>query len=243
MNREEQIANELLHNLNEGKVIFEPNGFSKSPDFSLNEKIGIEVRRLNKQINCGDEIHPIEEAKYPFLRKFDRLLLDIENSDLEFSIGVNISFKRPIILDKKLVKKIKDSIRNSTLNGAFGIPTFVNENIKYELIKGNGRSNTTYFRYITHDLDQGGTVQDSRYLALQVAIQEKESKMRAFKNDYSEIWLILVDEIFSRVDYTFKQDLQRFEEIKSSFNRIIVISGRDRKSWIDIYPWNEYKNN
>jgi hypothetical protein len=243
MNREEQIASEFLHNLNEGKVIFEPNGFSKSPDFSLNARIGIEVRRLNKQVNLGDEIHPIEEARYPFLRKFDKLLSDLDNPDLEFSIGVYISFKRPIVLGNMLVKKIKESIRNSTLSEEFGLPILVNENIKYKLIKGNGRSDTTYFRYITKDMDQGGNVQDSRILALQVAIHEKESKMRAVKNDYSEIWLILIDEIFSCVDYTFKQDLQRYEEIKSSFNRIIVISARDRKSWIDIYPWNEYKNN
>jgi hypothetical protein len=92
------------------------------------------------------------------------------------------------------------------------------------------------------DRDSGGIVQIARYDALKIAIVEKSRKLKDIKPIYKELWLILVDNIFSRVDYTTKQDLEREPEIFSIFDRIILISNRDTTKWIDLYPWKIKKN-
>jgi len=58
VNNDEKIANAYLKSLGFQKLEFEPNG-NIPPDFSLNEKIGIEVRRLNKYFN-GEPLEKIE---------------------------------------------------------------------------------------------------------------------------------------------------------------------------------------
>ena len=50
MNKDEKIANTYLKSLGFQKLEFEPNG-NIPPDFTINKKIGVEVRRLNKYFN------------------------------------------------------------------------------------------------------------------------------------------------------------------------------------------------
>jgi hypothetical protein len=120
-------------------------------------------------------------------------------------------------------------------NEIFKVDVDFNNQITYSLYKGNGRSEQTYELRVEHDLDAGGNVQDARYEALQIAINEKTEKLKHLKYEYSEFWLILVDDIFSRVDETVKIDLQRFPVIKSDFKKIILISKSNPSNWIDLY--------
>jgi hypothetical protein len=237
MKTEERITYDFLSTLGYKNIIYEPLGRSKPPDFSIEGKIGIEVRRLNKYIKINGEYEPIEKFEFEFVPKFRNAIKELENQNLPFSIGINLNYKRPFEVTKQLLKDLKNSIIDSTISENYGINIFFNEKITYMLFKGNGRSDQTYKLIGIMDRDRGGVVQDSRSNALQICIDEKSSKLKSLEDKFNELWLVLVDNIFSRVDYTTKQDLQRIPEIRSIFKRIIMISFKDSTNWIDLYPW------
>ena len=60
--------------------------------------------------------------------------------------------------------------------------------------------------------------------------------MEPLKENYEELILILVDDIFSRVDKS-SVALSRYPKIKSIFDRIILISKRNPTNWVTIFPW------
>jgi hypothetical protein len=237
MNRDEQIAYNFLIEQGFDSVNYEPNGESTPPDFLIDKNIGVEVRRMNKHIVLNDNKVPIEKTEFEFVPRFRKALKELENTKLKYSIAVTLRYQRPIKVSKELMENIKDSIKATTEKELFGQEIKFSPQIKYELYKGNGKSDETYNLIIISDRDRGGIVQDARYEALKLCIEEKTNKLKSLRNSYDELWLILVDDIFSRVDYTTKQDFQRFPEIKTIFNRVVLISKRDNSKWIDIYPW------
>jgi len=237
MKPEEKIAEKYLIDLGYKTIDFEPRGKSTAPDFRIDGNIGIEVRRLNKHITLNGVKEPIEKLEYQFIPRLKKLLRELDNPDLPFSIGMTIRYKRPIKLSNRLISDLKDSILNSTQDEIYGTEINFNNQIAYELYKGHGKSDQTYKLIIQGDRDKGGIVQDARYEATKICIEEKSNKLNYLVDIYSELWLILIDDIFSRVDYTTKQDFKRFTEIKSIFKRVIIISKHDYSKWIDLYPW------
>ncbi|MCK9401648.1 MAG: hypothetical protein M0Q51_16890 [Bacteroidales bacterium] len=235
MKQDEKLAYRYLESQGYKSIEFEPNGISTPPDFLIENNIAIEVRRMNKHIKN----RPIEEIECGFVHRFEKLLQELDNPSLPYSIAVALRYKRPIKLSKDLFESLKQSISSSTVNELFGQEILFNTQISYELYKGKGRAEDTYRLCSISDKDKGGIVQDARYEALKICIEDKTQKLQKLKNNYKELWLILVDDIFSRVDNTTQQDFQRFPEIKSIFKRIIIISKSDESKWIDIYPWGQ----
>jgi len=234
VNQEEKIAERFLIDQGYKSIEFEPLGNSKPPDFLINGDIAIEVRRLNKHVNTTDKIEPIENLEFEFVPKFKNLLRELEQPDLPYSIGVTLQYRRPLKMSKQLLTELKKSITVTSQSKRFGVDVKFNDQITYILFKANGRSDQTYKLIIESDLDKGGIIQDARYDALKISIPEKIEKLKNIRNLYSEFWLILIDDIFSRVDESTKWDLQRYPKIESDFSRIIMISKSDPSQWVDI---------
>jgi len=64
MRREESRAEAYLHSLNLGYVVFEPRG-NVTPDFLVDGRIAVEVRRLNQSYVHQGELRGIEEDSIP----------------------------------------------------------------------------------------------------------------------------------------------------------------------------------
>ena len=235
MKQEEKHVEQFLKEHGFKTIDFEPLGESKAPDFRIDGNIAVEVRRLNKHVAVNNTLQPIEDLEYKFVPKFRKLLDSMDDPDLDYSIAVTLKYKRPIKLSKDLLKGIKNSILKSTKLEVFGVEIEYNNQIKYELYKGNGKTEKTYNLIIWNDYDKGGIVQDARYEAARICINEKTEKLIDLKEKFSALWLILVDDIFSHVDYATKQDFERFPQIESIFDRIIIVSKINSKNWIELY--------
>lgn len=159
----------------------------------------------------------------------------MDAAKLEYSIGVSLRFRRPINLKKELFKDIKESIIKSTQQKRFGVEIKYNSQIQYRLIKANGKSNNAFELIAVSDLDKDGLVHEARYDATKICLKEKTEKLIDIKDKFSALWLILVDDIFTRVDYTTKQDFKGSSRIESIFERVIIISKINYKNWIDLY--------
>ena len=238
MNSEERIVKKFLVEQGFKSIDFEPNGEKTAPDFSVDGNVAIEVRRLNKQVTNINQAKPIENFEYKLVPKFKNLLNDLNNPELEYSIGVILTYKRPLTVTKKLIAELKKSIIEHSNDEVFKEDIHFNEKITYSLWKANGRTEKTYELVGQHDLDKGGVVQDDRYVSLKIAIAEKSEKLSSLQNSYAELWLILVDDIFSRVDKS-SVALSRYPKIDSIFDKIILISKRDPRNWVYIHPWSD----
>ncbi len=237
MNPEEQIAYNFLVKQGFTDIVFEPQGDSLPPDFSAGDHIGIEVRRLNKQVEVNGKVEPIEKAQFSFIPYFESVLKEMDEPDNPFSFALSVRYKRPLKGNKVLKDQLKKIIKVNILNENYYSDIEINEKLVIAIYPCKTRLDTTYFIGSRMDFDQGGAVQPARFQALKLSIAEKDAKCSHLHNIYKELWLILVDTIFSRVDQTYLQDLAWIPEIQSSFSRIIVISKLISDSWVDLYPW------
>src|SRR5215471_10027052 len=74
MNKDESIAETFLKSLGLGTVTYEPDG-NIPPDFLLDNRIAVEVRRLNENLNVGGQIQGLESEDIS-LGKVIRAALD-----------------------------------------------------------------------------------------------------------------------------------------------------------------------
>ena len=78
MNREEKIAKVYLKSLGFKNVVFEPDG-NIPPDFSIDGRIAVEVRRLNQNFFTKDEAQGLKEARIPLFRLLQSSLSEFDS--------------------------------------------------------------------------------------------------------------------------------------------------------------------
>ena len=96
MKLEEEFVERYLKAQGYKSIVFEPLGKSKPPDFEIFDNIGIEVRRLNKHISINGKSQPVEDLKFVLIPKFEKILRDLDNPELPYSIGHTLNYNRPM---------------------------------------------------------------------------------------------------------------------------------------------------
>ena len=76
-------------------IVFEPDG-NIPPDFSIEGKIAVEVRRLNQNFFAGDEVSGLEEDRIPLFKLLEESLKKFNSQYIGNSYWISIRFGRPI---------------------------------------------------------------------------------------------------------------------------------------------------
>jgi len=69
------------------------------PRLPNDNKIAIEVRRLNQNFKPGDRNSGLENIQFPLMHKIQNLLSEIKPSAFEKSYFISYTFRRPINLN------------------------------------------------------------------------------------------------------------------------------------------------
>ena len=227
---EEQIAEKFMESIGFKNLNFEPNNKDTFPDFTINTNHSVEVRRLNKNISEKG----IETIRHPFLDKLETELNKTYN-EFDFSIKLSIQFQFYSKRDKHYMKKLISNIIKNIENELFETGIIYDEQVKYTLRKDEKQSS---FLQITTYNDRNNSNEDlvkTIYDSLVFSIKEKEGKKDNSKNKYITNWLILVNDISSRMGKELERDLKmRFDKISSSFDRIIIFSKIDFNEYWDV---------
>ena len=88
MNQSERLIGEYLAHAGYSDVVYEPDG-KHPPDFLVDGRIAVEVRRLNQNVHTGGEIRGVEEMAVPLNRLVRKVLASI--SVLLFLAGIIVS--------------------------------------------------------------------------------------------------------------------------------------------------------
>lgn len=224
MKREEKIVNHYLESCGFKKIKYEPDG-KVPPDFVINDKIAIEVRRLNENYFKDGRIigHQEESIRlWDFLTNF---LDEYRNENLRMSYWLSIEFGRPIpklSVFKKLLKiKLDDYFNNTEKEEIIEItPT-----VKFHIYPKKEEINPNIHLVASLDENSGGAVLKISLSNINHCIQEKTDKIEEFRKNYSEWWLILVDKLIYGLSKSSETDIIKEQIILPEvWKKLIIIT-------------------
>jgi hypothetical protein len=237
MNATERIAENYLQHVGHELVEFEPDG-NVTPDFLLNKRIAVEVRRLNQ--NHEDDsgnTRGLEETAIPLVQKFERLLKSLGPSTNGETWFAAIDFSRPMESWSTLRPKLEAVLSEFRLDASRKQRTVqVSESVELDLIRASKDHGCTFILGGYSDGDSGGWVMSEVESNLRICIADKEKKVAMHRHKYPEWWLLLVDYI----DYGMEEeDRIVFREsvmpnIKHSFDKIIFVNPLDYRDGFEV---------
>ena len=210
MNKEEKIVHEYLKSKGFKLIKPEPDG-NVPPDFSINGKIAVEVRRLNenyfvdgKAIGHYEEYHKL----WDFMTHF---LSDYKNENLQTSYGLSFGYERPIPKFAELKKILKTEL-DSFIKHPFSNEIIeITPSLTIRLYPKQTGGNNSIHLAASHDDNGGGAVLQIYISNIKYCIEEKANKIEEFRNNYSEWWLILVDRLIYTT--TISNDIERIKKL------------------------------
>lgn len=228
MDRSEQLAKQYLHHLGFNSVIYEPDG-KVPPDFLVDHRIAVEVRRLNQNEITSSGHRGLEETEIPLLMKMKRLLASLGSSDTGVSWFVSYDFSRPLLPWKELQSRIRRELTLFRQSQPCGprASIAIGDTFEIDLMRA-GRCYPKFFLLGGHsDGDSGGWVLHELQKNLQICIDEKTEKIVRVREKYKEWWLVLIDYINYGVD---ERTPGRQLTIKSNWDKVLLINPQDPRT-------------
>jgi len=233
---DEQIAADFLRRRVHPNVEFEPLGRDTNPDFLVDTRIAVEVRRLNQNFRSDDgEIEGLEKQWLGLSNwtKLSKIVTSFPAPLNGQSWFLSIYFRRPIdwkLLLPKIRRALKDFI-NQPARSAYNISLSPNFRISLHPAE---RVLETFFRYgMAVDYDRGGWVVAEVLKNIHLCIDEKARVID--RHIYKEWWLLLIDRTGLGFDKNDYGSLREATSFGCTFDRVLLFnpySGND----FEIYP-------
>lgn len=225
-NREKQLIIDCLKGQGFNNIRYEPDG-NVPPDILLNDKIAIEVRRLNQNQIIGNRLRGLEEDEHALNGSLTRIMKKVSDKEFERSAYVAWSFSRPLT-EWKIIKKSVSHILEIHKPFIEEQRKYeVDENFKLHIFPSTHKKQFQYEFGMSSDSDSGCLVVDCIYENLKLIIAEKERKIQNYKYKYSEWWLAVIDTIGYGLTNLDQEQFHSRPRIESQFDRILLVSPLD----------------
>ena len=233
MDRSEQIVSEYLLHRGFRDVVYEPDG-NTTPDFLIDGRIAVEVRRLNQNEDTPNGHRGLENITIPLQAKIGALLKTLGPSNGE-SWYVMYRLRRPLPAWKHLATSLRSELlefRNNTDRHQLTrtiAPTF-----HITLIKA-GKSYPDFFVPGGYaDSDSGGFVLAELNRNIRICVMEKTKKVACARTKYPEWWLILVDHIGYGNDERNHEEVHQLFQFEHSWDKIVLVNPLDATQGYEI---------
>ena len=234
MNREEKITEDYLKSLGYKDVVFEPDG-NIPPDFLIDGRIAVEVRRLNQHFFTEDEVKGLEEGRIPLFNLLQSSFGEFDTQYKDRSYWVSIIFNRPI----KCAKIVKKAIRKSLtdfLGKPAPLPCKVNVTEgMYFCVYPSKPVEGIIFRFAGGiDRESGGFVLSEFKKNFDHCMKEKSEKINDYYAKYDSWWLVFVDQVAYGFDEGEKKEIKSMVSVNSCWNKIIVLNSLNGNNILEI---------
>ena len=233
MDTTEQIAYSHLVSLGYDRIVYEPDG-NVPPDFVINNRIAVEVRRLNQNEREREYPRGLEEVEMPLLGKLQKLLAS-------FGIATAVAwwvffrFKRPVPSWKRIEGDVRDFFRSLEERPPEGKASkWIGYNFQVEVWPKATPKDYVFELAGFDDLDHGGFVIPEVERNLRLCIEEKTTKVAAYRQKYPEWWLILIDHVAYGMTEFNRNMFRENTKITHNWDRIILVSPLDPNSSFNI---------
>ena len=233
MDPTEKIAFDHIFSRGHQNIVYEPNG-NIVPDFLVEERIAVEVRRLNQNEQGRDTPKGLEEVEMPLIGKLNKFLKSLEPTR-DSGWWVLFRFKRPVPQWKHVESKMREfflSLEKMPKRDKVRFP--VGTNIDVELWQKNNSLEKTFELGTFDDLDQGGFVIPELERNLRMCIDEKTKKVAGFRAQYPEWWLILVDHVAYGMSQYDRKIFRESVFIQHDWDKVTIINPLDHTCFFDL---------
>ena len=236
MDSSEKLALEYMRSRGFSDIRYEPDG-NIPPDFLCDNRVAVEVRRLNQSHDQGGERKGLEETEIPLLRNIRDLFGTLGPPTLGQSWYVFYRFGRPLPKWKLLKPLIENEFRNF-IRAEVHEPISklrVTENFELDIFKSPTLRESFFVLGGYSDEQSGGFVVSEIVENLQQYILEKSRKIAGVRSKYPEWWLVLPDYIGHGLD-EFDQSIFRDQTSidRGSFDKVILVNPRDSSNGFEI---------
>jgi len=223
----EALADAYLRHCGYTDVKYEPDG-NMPPDFLVNGRIAIEVRRLNQNYVAPEGKKGLEEVSIPLFLGVRKLMLSLGPPTTGESWFVFHRFSRPLPDRNLLMMSIRRALMDfmaETDRQPFDRKLLDNFELK---VFRAGSLYSSFFVPAGHSDEQsGGLLIQEMETNLNLCVAEKVQKIANNRAKYSEWWLIFSDQIGYGLD-DFDQSCFRNEvSIVHDFEKIVLLDPRD----------------
>jgi|SRR6266849_2415280 len=236
MNDSERLAREYLLYLGFKSVIYEPNG-NIPPDFLADDKIAVEVRRLNQNEPTASGFRGLEETSIPLQMKISKLLIELGPATADESWFVTYRVERPIPawnLLKPALCQCLQTFRDSPRNNRSATTITIDTTFELKLLRASDRHPTFFVLGGYSDNDTGGWILGEIQKNLRLCVEEKTQKIAAVRNKYSEWWLILEDRIGYGVDACDRALFCKSLRFEHGWDKLILLIPFDHRAAFEI---------
>lgn len=236
MKKDEQIALDFLKSLNIGMVEHEPDG-NVTPDFVIDKRVAVEVRRLNMNYILSDgQKEGFENIVASAWLRIDRILKTMGPSIAGESWNVVMQFSRPLDW-KSLAPEINTQLNEFKFSDPrHDVTLKFGENFELDLMRSRRKLDHFFNLMGSANLDAGGAVMALVEKNLRLCVTEKEKTVTQHRHKYQKWWLVLIN----RVDLNMiAEDYQQFGRqfsppIEHNFEKIILVDPRDVGNWFEL---------
>lgn len=225
MDESERTILEYLRNRGLGDVVYEPDG-NVPPDFLVNGRIAVEVRRLNENVETDEGHQGLEEISKP-LNVLVRKALAATGPPIDgTSWFVFYTYSRPLPTWREL-----DVLLRRALGEVAGQPNpddhkiLVANKMRLRFTRASEVHPHLFILGGSADHDSGGFVVAELADNLRICIDEKCAKILKVKDRYPEWWLAFEDRIaYGVLDEEDQEQLRQLVRCDDRWNKVILVN-------------------
>lgn len=225
MNDSEKSVYEYLTNQNLGPVIYEPDG-KVPPDFLVDGRIAVEVRRLNQNETTASGHRGLEQVSKPLHALVQKALANVGPPVDGTSWFVFYSFSRPLPRWKELEMLLAVALEQARHRPYLqGEEIRVTRRFRINITRASKPHQHLFVLGGSGDHDSGGFVVSEMARNLRICIAEKTSKVSSVRTRYSEWWLALEDRIgYGALDESDRIVLRELTQTDQGWNKIVLVN-------------------
>jgi hypothetical protein len=225
MDESERIAAEYLRSVGFVDIKYEPDG-NVPPDFLVEGRIAVEVRRLNQNaVTVDGKTEGLEETFFPLWQRMGRYLPTLGPSTGGECWYIGVDFNRPLESWQIVEPKIRSALL-AFMAAPSRVPRTIaiTEHLTIDLFSA-GRSYDSFFVLGGgSDDDSGGFVIAEVRRNLELCITEKELKIEPFRKKYDEWWLVLPDHIGHGLDIEDRRHFQLLPPVRHRWAKVVLVN-------------------
>lgn len=234
MNQDETYARTFLESESYKDIVYEPDG-NVPPDFLVDGRIAVEVRRLNQSVEVDSQLRGLESDDIS-LGKVVREVLD--------SLGpaptggrpyyVKYGFQRPLAPFKQIKRELRAALEAVRAGTAPHLERVLACGLRVGAIPASHNAANQFRPAIVIDEDSGGMVLDLLKRNIEHCAAEKDQKIAPFRSKYPKWWLVLVDHIGYGLDDFDRGRFQDVVAIDHSWDRIVLVDPKNPTRTLEV---------
>lgn len=225
MDDSEKTILEYLQSLKLGPVVYEPDG-NVPPDFLVNGRVAVEVRRLNENVETAAGNRGLEEISKPLNVLVKKALAATGPPVNGASWFVFYTYSRPLPAWRELdalLRRALGQVKDQPNLEGHEIP--VANKMRLSFTRASKVHPHLFILGGSVDHDSGGFVVAELAHNLRLCIDEKSAKVLKVKQRYPEWWLALEDRIaYGVLDEQDQEQLRQLIQPDGAWSKIILVN-------------------